>query len=288
MSGGCTNTDYLAVHLADAGGGTDGDTLEFQVNGTGLEHWVNPHSAAIPAADSASAGALAIGAIDPATGTLIAGYSSQGPTNDDRIKPDISAASCVSSYTFAPQCFNGTSAAAPVAAGAAALVRGAGLAATPAALKSWLLTNAFVDRGPAGADSVYGVGELRLPAPPDPDTAPTISDIPDQSTAQATPKGPIGFTVGDAESPAGGLIVSGTSSNQALVPEFEHRVRRLRCQPDRDPDARGRPGGQRHDHGQGLGRRADHQRHLRARRRRERRVPTTAGSPTTCCRWRRA
>ncbi len=218
VSGACSNTDYLAVHLAAAGSGTAGDTLEFQVNGTGLEHWSNPSSAAVPAADSASDGALAVGAVDPATGTTIGFYSSQGPTNDNRTKPDISAASCVASFTYSPDCFNGTSAAAPVAAGAAAIIRGSGLADTPAAIKSYFLTNAFIDRGAVGTDNVFGVGELRLPNPAGPNTAPTISDIADQSTAQDTPKGPIGFTVGDAQTAPGSLVVTASSSNTALVP----------------------------------------------------------------------
>ena len=218
VTGSCTSTDYLAVHLASAGSGTAGDVLEFQVNGTGLEHWSNPSSAAVPAADSSSAGALAIGAIDPATGVVIAPYSSWGPTNDARIKPDISAASCVTSFTYASSCFNGTSAATPVAAGAAAIVRGSGLATTPAAIKTYLLTNAFVDRGAAGTDDLYGVGELQLPTPPGANTAPTISDIADQTTPQDTAKGPIAFTVDDAETGGSGVVVSGSSSNTALVP----------------------------------------------------------------------
>ena len=218
VSGACSSTDYLAVHLAAAGSGTAGDTLEFQVNGTGLEHWSNPSSAAVPAADSASDGALAVGAVDPATGATIGFYSSQGPTNDNRTKPDISAASCVSSFTYSPDCFNGTSAAAPVAAGAAAIIRGSGLADTPAAIKSYFLTNAFIDRGAVGTDNVFGVGELHLPNPSGPNTAPTISDIADQSTAQDTPKGPIGFTVGDAQTAPGSLVVTASSSNTALVP----------------------------------------------------------------------
>jgi hypothetical protein len=160
------DVDYLAIQRFDPGSGSGGDVLEFMMNGAPFEYWQNPYSASGPATDSVSAGSVAVGAIDPATGTTIAQYSSQGPTNDGRIKPNLSAASCVASFSYAPDCFNGTSAATPVAAGAAALVREAGLATTPANVKKWLRDNATVDRGAAGADNVYGAGELILPAPP--------------------------------------------------------------------------------------------------------------------------
>jgi hypothetical protein len=164
--------DYLTINLWNPGNGTSGDVLEFMTNQGALEYWQNPHSASGPASDTASAGGLSVGAVDPALGTVIAPYSSQGPTNDglyggtDRIKPDVSAASCVASYTYAPSCFNGTSAAAPVAAGAAALIIDAGLGSTPARVKTYLLSDATVDRGAAGPDNVFGAGELTLPSPP--------------------------------------------------------------------------------------------------------------------------
>jgi VCBS repeat-containing protein len=49
-------------------------------------------------------------------------------------------------------------------------------------------------------------------------TAPTISNIADQSVNEDTATGPIAFTVGDAETAAGSLTVSGSSSNPTLVP----------------------------------------------------------------------
>jgi hypothetical protein len=48
-------------------------------------------------------------------------------------------------------------------------------------------------------------------------TPPTISNVADQSTAAGQAVGPVSFTVGDAETPAAGLGVSGTSSNPAIV-----------------------------------------------------------------------
>ena len=128
--------NQVAIRLFEANDGAVGDVLEFMLNGTGIEHWVNPGSASGPAADQNSNGAMTVGAIDPALGTTIANYSSEGPTNDSRIKPDISAAACVESQTFDPGCFNGTSAATPVVAGGAALVLGSGVASTPAQVRS--------------------------------------------------------------------------------------------------------------------------------------------------------
>ena len=51
-----------------------------------------------------------------------------------------------------------------------------------------------------------------------PPQAPTISDIPDQSTTVNTPTAAIPFTVADADTPVGSLTVSGSSNNTTLVP----------------------------------------------------------------------
>ena len=49
-------------------------------------------------------------------------------------------------------------------------------------------------------------------------SAPTISDIPNTATNEDTPTSALNFTVGDAETAAADLTVSGSSSNTALVP----------------------------------------------------------------------
>jgi Bacterial Ig domain/Malectin domain/Viral BACON domain len=49
-------------------------------------------------------------------------------------------------------------------------------------------------------------------------TPPTISNIADQATDEDTAKGPIAFTVGDAETAVGDLTLTKSSSNTALVP----------------------------------------------------------------------
>jgi glucose/arabinose dehydrogenase len=48
--------------------------------------------------------------------------------------------------------------------------------------------------------------------------APTITSIPNRTTSVGTAVGPLSFTVGDIETAAGSLTVSGSSSNPTLVP----------------------------------------------------------------------
>jgi hypothetical protein len=166
--------DYLAVKLYASNGGTSGDVLEFMTNGYRVEYPKNRYSASGPVADTKNAGALAVGAVDPWNGTAAAVYSAQGPTNDNRTKPDLSAVSCVTNFSYGliGKCFAGTSAATPAAAGAAALVRQRWPGSSPAQVKSWLLGHAVVDRGTAGWDNVFGAGEIRLPSPAPPNKMP--------------------------------------------------------------------------------------------------------------------
>ncbi len=158
---------WLAVYRWAAGNGTVGDILEFVGNGTPFEYSQNPYSAAQPASDSANPGMVAVGAIDPASGSTIAPYSSRGPTNDGRVKPDISAPSCVTTVSYGLDCFNGTSAATPVVAGAAALAIGAGVAGSPSSVSSFLRSR-VIDRGPGGLDNTFGQGQVHLGSPPGP------------------------------------------------------------------------------------------------------------------------
>lgn len=53
---------------------------------------------------------------------------------------------------------------------------------------------------------------------PNVNSPPTITSITDQSIAEDTAAGPIGFTVGDAETSAASLTLMATSSNPALLP----------------------------------------------------------------------
>lgn len=150
------------VRLTSDAAEADGDVLELMASGSAFEYWNNPGSAGGPGADSANPGVLAVGAVDPAAGAQAGYYSAQGPTNDGRLKPDLVAPSCLGSF-FASRCFSGTSASAPVAAGAAALYLATQPTATPTEVTAWLIDHA-VDRGRVGADMVHGAGEVMLPA----------------------------------------------------------------------------------------------------------------------------
>ncbi|HPD41265.1 MAG TPA: S8 family serine peptidase [Anaerolineae bacterium] len=107
--------------------------------------------------------ALTVGATNWWDDTL-ADYSSQGPTTDGRLKPDIAAPAGVSGATYGKSAFDGTSASTPHVAGAAALIWQANPGFTRDQVKDYLLANAL-DFGPAGPDTAFGYGRLHLPAP---------------------------------------------------------------------------------------------------------------------------
>jgi len=109
-----------------------------------------------------AAGAMAVGAInyfDWATGPQEY-YSSRGPTNDGRTKPDIMGPDNVSSDVYVSG-FTGSSASCAHVSGAAALI----LDKFPGISVDQLwnsLTSTAIDMGPSGKDNIYGYGRLNL------------------------------------------------------------------------------------------------------------------------------
>lgn len=157
----------LYLELRWRGGDVAGDVIEILDYGNGFAaHTQAAYSAAVAVVDSDDAGVVAVGALDPPGSGTIAGYSSQGPTNDGRIAPDVAAPAGFPSSIYRGT-FSGTSAAAATVTGAAALLVDAGLAGDAASLGD-LVRAATVDRGAPGPDPVYGHGEVRLPPPPPP------------------------------------------------------------------------------------------------------------------------
>ncbi len=169
-----TTVRSLFLEVRWRGGDIAGDVLEILDYGSGMASYTQtPQSATTGISDSDEPGVLAVGAIDPPAGGAIAAYSSQGPTNDGRIAPDISATASFTS-SVKPAGFAGTSAASAVASGAAALLLDAQLASGAQSVAS-LIRHFVTDRGAPGPDNAYGYGELRLPAPPTPvDATPSV------------------------------------------------------------------------------------------------------------------
>ncbi len=110
-----------------------------------------------------AAGALTVGAV-PWTSDQVGAYSSVGPTDDGRPKPDLVGPTYVTANPAWPGTA-GTSAATAHVAGAAALVRqqrrAQGLPVAPDDLRAVLVGTAL-DRGAPGVDPAFGAGSLRL------------------------------------------------------------------------------------------------------------------------------
>ncbi len=124
---------------------------------TGLHTpWQVPEGTIANPADAP--GCLTVGAVE--TGSMeVAYYSSHGPTQDGRQKPDIYAPTDVYTWSYWPIPFNGTSAATPHIAGAAALVMEYMPDADAQAVRNFLVTNVHQDF--AGEND--GAGYLSLP-----------------------------------------------------------------------------------------------------------------------------
>jgi hypothetical protein len=121
-----------------------------------IEYNVLAGSISVPA-DSPYA--VTVGATDCVTDALHS-YSSRGPTQDGRIKPDFTAPSGVTTQTYGDRDFYGTSASAPHMAGAFGLI--IGKAPFSVSQIKAILEGRALDLGASGKDNLYGIGRLKL------------------------------------------------------------------------------------------------------------------------------
>jgi len=170
-------------------------TFDLFAGGAEVSYPSSDHSVCSPADATTS---LTVGAVNWWDDSL-ASYSSQGPTSDGRLKPEISAPTSVSGASYGGSVtndeyagFNGTSAACPHVAGAAALVWQAHPEFSREQVADFLLSES-IDLGAAGPDTGYGYGRLQLPSPPveSPPPTPTAGPTPPASAEPtATPAPP--------------------------------------------------------------------------------------------------
>ena len=141
-------------------------------------------------------GALTVAALDVAAPYAQEPYSSEGPTNGPggtaeggALKPDLAAYAGVSTASYGAGGYSGTSAAAPHAAGATALVLSVHPGYGPDQLR-YTLESLARDLGDPGLDTQHGQGRLFLGDPlqelptPTPSPGPTLTPSP---TATPTP-----------------------------------------------------------------------------------------------------
>ena len=108
---------------------------------------------------------LSIGAADVTSPDQVEEFSSQGPTLDNRIKPDLTGSDCGETAIFGQFC--GTSASAPHVAGGAALVLQANPTFTTAQIIGFLKSRATPIGSPV-PNNLAGAGLMTLGAVPPP------------------------------------------------------------------------------------------------------------------------
>jgi len=148
-----TDEYYVAILKASATVNSHFELYSFDNNFATYDH---PESSLTCPADAT--GATSVGATYWGDDSLES-YSSRGPTNDARTKPDVTGPDGVTTYIKGVENFYGTSASTPHVAGTAALLLSVDSTLTPSQLQTVLETTA-VDLGAAGKDNLYGSGRI--------------------------------------------------------------------------------------------------------------------------------
>ncbi len=149
-----TGTYYVSIEKVSAS--SDHDFHLFSIDHDFTNYYDVGSSILTP---SDAVNVLSVGAMywGNAGSSIIESFSSHGPTDDGRMKPEITGFDGTQNYTYGS--FYGTSSAAPHVAGGAALLFAGNPGWTVDSV--WTsLTSSAIDLGPAGQDSVFGFGQL--------------------------------------------------------------------------------------------------------------------------------
>ncbi|MDE2180253.1 MAG: S8 family serine peptidase, partial [candidate division NC10 bacterium] len=149
------STFGVSIHRV---GGAAPRVFDLFILGGVMNEFVVP-AGSVPNGGDAGGGVISVGAVNWQTPNAIEFFSSRGPTSDDRVKPELVAPDGVATSVVGFASFFGTSAAAPHAAGAAALVLGANPTFTPAQLSARLTQTAVPLDSPI-PNNTFGFGRI--------------------------------------------------------------------------------------------------------------------------------
>jgi len=149
-----SGTYHIVIEKYDA---TRNVIFDLYTGDSYIEYVVNSSSISDP---GTAAGAFTVGATNYADDSL-EWYSSQGPTNDGRLKPDVTAPADVQTSAYGGESFAGTSAAAPHATGAAAILLSYNATYSVDDVFT-ILKDTALDLGEPGPDNLYGFGRITV------------------------------------------------------------------------------------------------------------------------------